>query len=157
MRSGPAAVSTVALMTRECSSVKPPMFFGHVAQGREAQDRDAVVGLLAEHGGLVAGRLQDLQRELVVAHLELLQAQHVDRVGGEPVEHVLQAGGEGVDVPGGDSHPLIVAGPMMGELSGDIAIDSADACALRHLLVDEAALPAKVRGSGSSALTVTAG
>ena len=33
-----------------------------------------------------------------------LQAQDIDRIGDQPVEHVLQAGGEGIDVPGGQLH-----------------------------------------------------
>ena len=45
-----------------------------------------------------------LVRELVVGELELLQRQHVDRVGRQPVQHVRQAGGVGIDVPGSDLH-----------------------------------------------------
>src|SRR5690349_12140829 len=75
-----------------------------VANRRAAQDRDPVVGFLAEHGRIVASVLEHLKRKLVVAHLEFLQAQDIDRIGGQPVEDVLQAGGGGVDVPGGQLH-----------------------------------------------------
>lgn len=76
----------------------------HIAQRQAAQERDAVVGFLAEHGRFITSCLEDFRRELVVGHLELLQAQDIDRIGGEPVEDMLEAGGEGVDVPGGNFH-----------------------------------------------------
>jgi hypothetical protein len=74
-----------------------------VAQRMAAHDRDAVVGFLPEHGAVfVARRAQGVEWKLVVGELQLLQAQHVHRVGGGPVQHVLQPCGERVDVPGGD-------------------------------------------------------
>jgi hypothetical protein len=43
-------------------------------------------------------------REFVVGELGLLDAEHVDRVGGEPLQQVRQAHFQGVDVPGGNFH-----------------------------------------------------
>jgi uncharacterized NAD(P)/FAD-binding protein YdhS len=82
-------VSTVADSTRECSSSKPTMFFTTSRSGA-AHHGHAVVGLLAEGGAVLVAALSSLERELVVGQLELLQAQHVDRVGRQPVQHVLQ-------------------------------------------------------------------
>ena len=76
----------------------------HIAQRAAAQDGDAVVGLLAKRGGFVACILQCIKRKLVVGELELLQAQGIDRIGGQPGEHLGQAYGQGVDVPGGNLH-----------------------------------------------------
>ena len=45
-----------------------------------------------------------LQRKLVVGELEFLQRQRIDRVGLQPGQHLRQAHGQGVDVPGGDLH-----------------------------------------------------
>ena len=76
----------------------------HVAHGVAAQDSDAVVGLLAKSHGLIACLLERVVRKFVVGELELLQAQRIDRVGREPGQHLGQADGEGVDIPGGDLH-----------------------------------------------------
>jgi len=73
-----------------------------------AQDGDAVVGLLADEDGVVAGGLELGDREGLVLELELLQAERVGLVGGEPVEDLRQANLERVDVPGGDLHASLV-------------------------------------------------
>ncbi len=69
-----------------------------------AEQRHAVVGFLAETDGLVAGFHQGGVREFVVAHFELLQRQHIDRVGSQPIQHLRQPHRERVDVPGGKFH-----------------------------------------------------
>ena len=51
-----------------------------------------------------AGLRKGLEGELVVGHFQFLQHQHIDRVGGEPVQHLGQAHTEGIDVPGGNFH-----------------------------------------------------
>ncbi|MOA55172.1 hypothetical protein D3C78_1789170 [compost metagenome] len=53
---------------------------------------------------MVAGFLEGGFGELVVGELELLDAQHVDRIGGQPVQDLLQAYVQGVHVPGGEFH-----------------------------------------------------
>mmetsp|Transcript_5519 Transcript_5519/g.13313 ORF Transcript_5519/g.13313 Transcript_5519/m.13313 type:complete len:260 (+) Transcript_5519:2398-3177(+) len=67
-----------------------------------ADQRHAVVGLLAEPLHLPARRAEVAGRELVIGQLGLLQHQGVDRMRGQPVEHLGQADGQGVDVPGGE-------------------------------------------------------
>jgi hypothetical protein len=42
--------------------------------------------------------------EFVVGELELLQAEGIDRVGRQPLEHLGQTHGKGIDVPGGNFH-----------------------------------------------------
>ncbi|MNV80110.1 hypothetical protein D3C71_1736920 [compost metagenome] len=69
-----------------------------------AQDRHAVIGFLAKGRSLIAGFFESVVRKLVVGELELLQAQGVHRVAGQPGQHLRQAHGQGVDVPGGNTH-----------------------------------------------------
>ncbi len=68
------------------------------------QQGDAVVGFLAEAVGLVAGGGQLRQWELVVGLLGFLQHDDLHRAGGQPVQQLRQAHGQGVDVPGGEFH-----------------------------------------------------
>ena len=42
--------------------------------------------------------------EFIVGELEFLQAQHVDAARCQPVDHMLLADLEGIDVPGGNFH-----------------------------------------------------
>ena len=63
-----------------------------------------VVGFLAEPVGLPARFGKCGRREFVVGELELLQGQHIDRLGSQPVQHLRQAHGQRIDVPGGDLH-----------------------------------------------------
>ena len=75
-----------------------------IAQRLAAEDGHAVVRFLPESDGLVARLLQRGVGEFVVGQLQLLQAQCIDRVGGQPGQHLGQANREGVDVPGGKLH-----------------------------------------------------
>jgi hypothetical protein len=54
------------------SSVKTGDVSGDVAQRCAAQNRRAVVGFLAEHGAVVARRLQFHERKLVISEFEFL-------------------------------------------------------------------------------------
>src|SRR5574343_876798 len=67
---------------------------------------DAVVGLLAGEGDLVAGRLDFGARKIVVFELQFLQAQGIRLRRSEPVEQVRQAHLQRIDVPGSDLHLL---------------------------------------------------
>ena len=78
-------------MTRACLVAKVGDVAHHVAQRVATQDGYAVVGLLAEGDGFVARLFQRVVRKLVVGELELLQAQGIDRVGGQPGQHLGQA------------------------------------------------------------------
>ena len=69
-----------------------------------AEQGNAVIGFLPKKRGVVAGGQQRLDRKMLVTEFEFLQTQHIDRVGGQPVQHLRQAYFEGVDVPGGDLH-----------------------------------------------------
>jgi len=77
-------------------------------RARAAEQRDAVVGLLAVEHDLVARSLDLGLRELVVGKLGFLQHHDVHRaVGGlrcQPVQQLRQAHGQGVHVPGGEFH-----------------------------------------------------
>ncbi|MDT4885737.1 hypothetical protein FQZ97_1220000 [compost metagenome] len=53
---------------------------------------------------MVAGFLQGIERKLLVDQLDPEQAEGIDGVGGQPVQHLGQANGQGVDVPGGEFH-----------------------------------------------------
>src|SRR6185369_16523170 len=78
-----------------------------IAQRVAAHDGHAVVRLLAEHRAvLVARGLQHLERELVVAELELLQAENIDRIGGGPVQDMRKPRRQRIDIPGGKFHEL---------------------------------------------------
>ena len=79
--------------------------FSDIVQRQAADDGHAVVGFLAEHRTVaVAGVLQGLQRKFFIWDFQLLQTQHIYRVGGQPVEHLRQPHGQRVDVPGGNFH-----------------------------------------------------
>ena len=70
------------------------------------KDGDAVIGSLSGKSGLIPGRPEFLDGEFVVRQLRLLQAQDVDWVVRQPLQHVGQANPEGVYIPGGDFHVL---------------------------------------------------
>ena len=75
-----------------------------IGDGEARQDRHAVIRLLAAEHDLVAGRIDLGDGEFVVGELGLLDAEHVDGIGGEPLKQVRQADFQGVDVPGCDFH-----------------------------------------------------
>ncbi len=78
----------------------------HIVNGLAGEQGDAVVGLLAREGDLVAGCLDLCLREIVVFQLQFLQAQHIGLGGGQPVEQVGQADLQRIDVPAGYFHLL---------------------------------------------------
>ena len=84
--------------------VKPRNVANHVAHRRAGQDGHAVVRLLPKRHGVVARVLQRSVRKLVIGQLQLLQAQGIHRVGGQPGQHLGQTYRQGVDVPGGNFH-----------------------------------------------------
>ena len=101
--------------------------FHDVACRRAAQNGDAVIGFLAKHRALVARILKLLERKLVVAELELLQAQGIDRMGRQPVKDLRQPHRQRVDVPGGEFHGLhntLMEGSIFMRLLGVACIES---------------------------------
>ena len=74
----------------------------HFQRRLAADERHSVVGLLPEPLHLVPGRPHFSVRKLVVGKLGFLQHQHIHRVGLKPIQHLRQAHGERVDVPGGE-------------------------------------------------------
>ena len=78
----------------------------HIVNGLAGEQGDAVVGLLAREGDLVAGCLDLCLREIVVFQLQFLQAQYIGLGGGQPVEQVGQADLQRIDVPAGYFHLL---------------------------------------------------
>ena len=81
---------------------------GKVAGGdgdRQAgQDRDAVIGLLADHGAVVAERPERVGGKGGGLALDFLQQQQVGRVGLQPGCDVGLPLPDRVDVPGGELH-----------------------------------------------------
>ncbi len=69
-----------------------------------ADDRDAVPLVRAGGRDVVPQGLEAHQRQLVLAGLGLLQRQHVDVVALQERLDAVDAGAEGVDVPGRDAH-----------------------------------------------------
>jgi len=55
---------------------------------------------------VVADGFQFGERKRLVLEFQLLQAQRIGFVRGQPVEHLGEAHFQGVDVPGGDFHPV---------------------------------------------------
>ena len=86
-----------------------PVFesLAYVVQRVAAHDGDPVVGLFPEYGSLVSGRLERRERKVLIADLELLEAQNIGPHGVEPVDDVLLARPDGVHVPRGDLHRLM--------------------------------------------------
>jgi hypothetical protein len=82
----------------------------HVGERMARQDRHAVVGLLAAEGDLVAGGLDLGLREFIVGELGLLDAEHVDRIGGQPLQQVGEADFQRIDVPGNYFHRCVRRG-----------------------------------------------
>ena len=76
----------------------------HVADRFATQDRNAVIGLLAAEHRTIARRLKLGLREVGVLLLGLLQAQRIDRIRREPVQHMRQAHLQRVDIPGRELH-----------------------------------------------------
>lgn len=68
--------------------------------GVARKDGDAVVGLLGDGGALVADGGEDVGRE--VGAFELLEEEEVGLARAEPGGDVVEAGADGIDVPGGD-------------------------------------------------------
>ncbi len=76
----------------------------HLAGRAAAENRHAVVGFLPGKHAVVTGCLQSLLREVMVLQFGFLQAQHLDRVVAQPVQHLRQTHLERIDVPGGQLH-----------------------------------------------------
>ena len=76
----------------------------HVVEADAGGDGDAVPLVEAVVGHLVAERLEPVEGELVLARLGLLDREHVDVGALEPGRDAVDAGADGVDVPGGDAH-----------------------------------------------------
>ena len=76
----------------------------HVVETDPRDDGDAVPLAQPVVGDLVAESLEPLERELVGARLGLLDREHVDVAALEPGGDAVDAGSDGVDVPGGDAH-----------------------------------------------------
>ena len=79
-----------------------------------AEDRHAVIGLLAENRRMVAGLLDRLVGEGFVRGLQFLEAENVRLGLLEPSQQPLQPGSDRVDVPGGDLHGPILLWPSHG-------------------------------------------
>jgi len=76
----------------------------HVGQRRARDDGDAVIALLAVHRLVcIAGVGQLARRELLVAALDLLQAQDIGPVLAQEIEHDRQPQANRIDVPGGEA------------------------------------------------------
>ena len=76
----------------------------HVVEPDPAQDGDAVPAALAVVHRLVAERREGQRREGGVGQLGLLHADDVGLALGQPLLDPLEAGVEGVDVPGREAH-----------------------------------------------------
>ena len=76
----------------------------HILQRQAAEDRHAVVGLLAADAAGVTEGGEGLGGEEVVADLGFLQAEHLRLLLLQPGEHLLQARAHRVHVPAGDAH-----------------------------------------------------
>ncbi len=63
----------------------------HVLNRQAGQDRHAVVSLLARERDLVAGSVEFGDRELVVGQFGLLDAEHVNRIGVQPLQQMCKA------------------------------------------------------------------
>lgn len=70
----------------------------------QAQQRDAVVALLAMDMHVIAQRLEFQQREVAVLAFDFLQHQHIGPGLAHPVDGIGQPGLDRIDVPGGDAH-----------------------------------------------------
>ena len=69
-----------------------------------SENRHPIPALLTVGHRLVPRRLDRQMGELVVDHLDLLQANEIGRAGREPVLEEGEASVQSVDVPGGDAH-----------------------------------------------------
>src|SRR5690606_15970624 len=75
-----------------------------VLDGQPGDDRDPVPLAHAVVRHLVPGHLEGQVRELVVAALRLLDRQDVGAGAVEERQDAVEAGTDGVDVPGGQAH-----------------------------------------------------
>ena len=82
----------------------------HIARRSACNPGHAVIGLLAKANGGVARFLKSHVWKLIVRQFELLQAQRINGIGLKPVQHLRQAHRQGVDIPGGYFHFLILSG-----------------------------------------------
>ena len=73
------------------------------------QDCDAVEALLAVRLDVIAQRLDLGARKTFVDRLDFLQADDVGRAFLQPVQQVVDAGADAVDVPGDDFHGMTVS------------------------------------------------
>ena len=76
----------------------------HILDRQTAEDRHAVVGLLAADRRFVAQGPEGRQGEELIGHLRFLQAEHLRPFRGQPGQHLLQARAHRVHIPGGDPH-----------------------------------------------------
>src|SRR5690606_40373150 len=79
-----------------------PIVPGDLSQRNAADRGDAVVALLPVHDAMgVADRLERGVPKLLLAALDLLEAQHVARLLFEEAGDLIDAQADGIDVPGG--------------------------------------------------------
>ena len=81
--------------------------FHKLGRRRATEQRHAVVGFLTKPLGLVARRQKRVCGKLVVCQFGFLQDQYVYWVGLQPIEHLGQAHGQGVHIPGGELHGAV--------------------------------------------------
>ena len=85
--------------------------FHHRSAGLHRDQGHPVVGFLSKPLGLVTRIGERRQRKLVVTQFEFLQGQDVHApfgfLRGQPVQHLRQAHGQRVDIPGGDFHGVL--------------------------------------------------
>ena len=102
--------------------VAPPGHVGEadldVLEADARQQRDAVPLVEPGDGDVVAEGLQAHQRQLVLTGLGLLQGEHVDVVSLHERLDAVDAGAEGVDVPGRDAHPSTLRKAVRGVAVG---------------------------------------
>jgi hypothetical protein len=71
------------------------------------QDCHAVVGLLARERDLVAGSVEFGDREFVVRQLGLLDTEHVNRIGVQPLQQMCKTNFQRIHIPGDNFHRFI--------------------------------------------------
>ena len=84
----------------------------HIGSLLAAQDRHAVVGSLPNENAVIARRLQFIFRKIGILLLGFLQAQNLDRIGGQPVQHLRQPHFQRIDVPGRQLHQMPSVNPL---------------------------------------------
>jgi hypothetical protein len=63
----------------------------HVLDRQPGQDRHTVIDLLARERDLIAGSVEFGDRELVVGQFGLLDTEHVNRIGVQPLQQMCKA------------------------------------------------------------------